>query len=258
VTGAAVLYKYRWAGGNTYAEGWLMGVMSRSASDQERFSLDIDDRLGQVARQPACACASLQSRRPKPLDPWPPSATCRLLRHREQLTALCFKCSSKHCALAWERGWAGCDSDVHCAQPGGLAGKRVLRRPALPLADLPLPALHNIAPPSNTRSLPVAAVKFNRSHCPWSPRRLCTQGFAVAVDPERGLAWAGGGEPRIKGFEPEKSCKETQGCRYTLGGSNRLLGVVGGRVLAADHGSHLLYWDIARWGSFVSPECPSL
>lgn len=81
-------------------------------------------------------------------------------------------------------------------------------------------------------------------------------GLSLALDEERDLVWASGGEPRIKAFAIDSSgdAGEARSCRHTLAGSNRVLAVAGGRVLAAGTGidkGRLLYWDVDRCAEWL-------
>ena len=70
----------------------------------------------------------------------------------------------------------------------------------------------------------------------------------MAIDPVRELVWSSGGEVRIKGFAIGAGGPwDTETCRFTLDSSTSgLLGVLGGRVLAAAGGGVVEWWDIAR------------
>lgn len=77
------------------------------------------------------------------------------------------------------------------------------------------------------------------------------QGYALALDTERSLVWASGGEDRIKAFalDGDRSSTETRGCRFTLASAERILAVLGGRVLAAgayNDKRGVVYWDVDR------------
>lgn len=66
------------------------------------------------------------------------------------------------------------------------------------------------------------------------------QGCRIVVDASRDLVWAGGAEPRIKGFAPGASGRDA--CRYALASAQEgLLAAFGGRVMAAAKGGRLQY-----------------
>lgn len=71
------------------------------------------------------------------------------------------------------------------------------------------------------------------------------QNWSVAADPARGWVWAWDGQS-IKAVDVDGGSSGT--CRHTLAsGAGKLLAVMGGRVLSAQPGGSLDYWDIGRW-----------